>query len=127
MNSSPIRTADRMWHDVFLPDDVGHVRSRRVRRSRPTWHRWHERSLNARSRVDAFPWTAFKGLAAAGLFAVPFGKPHGAGLTHPMLATCIVAEEIAYESSSMGGVYDGQCILNAQGTVVRTAGCPWIL
>ena len=31
-----------------------------------------------------------------------------------MLATCTVAEEIAYESSSMAGVYDGQCILVPQ-------------
>lgn len=31
-----------------------------------------------------------------------------------MLATCTVTEEIAYESSSMAGVYDGQCILVLQ-------------
>ena len=30
---------------------------------------------------------------------------HDAGLEHRVLATCIVAEEISYESSSMGGVY----------------------
>lgn len=28
-----------------------------------------------------------------------------------MLATCTVTEEIAYASSSMAGVHDGQCIL----------------
>ena len=103
-----------MWHDVFLPDDVGHVRSM-AREAVATHLAPVAREIAQREEsVDAFPWTAFKGLAGAGLFAVPFEKPHGAGLAHPMLATCIVAEEIAYESSSMGGVYDGQCILNAR-------------
>jgi alkylation response protein AidB-like acyl-CoA dehydrogenase len=64
--------------------------------------------------ADSFAWSAFRGLAAEGCFAVPFAKPHGAGLQHAMLATCLVTEEIAYESSSMAGVYDGQCILNAR-------------
>jgi alkylation response protein AidB-like acyl-CoA dehydrogenase len=45
---------------------------------------------------------------------VPFGADHGAGLDHPMLGTCTVTEEIAYHSSSMAGVYDGQCILVPQ-------------
>lgn len=31
-----------------------------------------------------------------------------------MLGTCTVTEEIAYHSSSMAGVYDGQCILVPQ-------------
>jgi alkylation response protein AidB-like acyl-CoA dehydrogenase len=103
-----------MWHDVFLPDDVEHVRGM-ARDAVATHLAPVAREIAQREEsVDAFPWTAFKGLAEAGLFAVPFEKPHGAGLAHPMLATCIVAEEIAYESSSMGGVYDGQCILNAR-------------
>jgi alkylation response protein AidB-like acyl-CoA dehydrogenase len=63
---------------------------------------------------DSFPWGAFRGLASDGCFAVPFPAPHGAGLEHRILATCLVTEEIAYESSSMAGVYDGQCILNAR-------------
>lgn len=114
MNSSPTRTADRMWHDVFLPDDVAHVREM-ARAAVATHVAPVARDIAQREEsVDSFPWAAFKGLASAGCFAVPFDKPHGAGLSHPMLATCIVTEEVAYESSSMGGVYDGQCILNAR-------------
>jgi alkylation response protein AidB-like acyl-CoA dehydrogenase len=48
------------------------------------------------------------------MFAVPFGPEYGRGLSHPMLGACTVAEEIAYHSSSMAGVYDGQCILVPQ-------------
>jgi alkylation response protein AidB-like acyl-CoA dehydrogenase len=114
MTVSLARTADRMWHDVLLPDDVRHVRSM-AREAVATHLAPVAREIAQREEsIEAFPWTAFKGLAGAGCFAVPFEKPHGAGLAHPMLATCIVAEEIAYESSSMGGVYDGQCILNTR-------------
>ena len=108
------RTADRMWHDVFLPDDVQHVRAL-ARDAVATHLAPVAREIAQREEsVDSFPWSAFKGLAGAGCFAVPFEQPFGAGLQHPMLATCIVTEEIAYESSSLAGVYDGQCILNAR-------------
>jgi alkylation response protein AidB-like acyl-CoA dehydrogenase len=111
---TPPRTQDRTWHDVFLPDDVAHVRE--LARTSVARHLAPvAREIGAMEEsADAFPWEAFRGLAADGLFAVPFPEPHGAGLEHAMLATCLVTEEIAYESSSMAGVYDGQCILNAR-------------
>ncbi len=45
---------------------------------------------------------------------MPFEEPFGPGYEHRLLATCITAEEIGYESSSMAGVYDGQCLLVPQ-------------
>jgi alkylation response protein AidB-like acyl-CoA dehydrogenase len=112
--SGPARTDARTWHDVFLPDDVAHVREL-ARTSVATHLAPVAREIAQREETrDSFPWGAFRGLAGDGLFAVPFPEPHGAGLAHPILATCIVTEEIAYESSSMAGVYDGQCILNAR-------------
>ncbi|MEU0543355.1 acyl-CoA dehydrogenase family protein [Nocardia sp. NPDC005978] len=115
MTSAPVtRTGDRIWHDVFLPDDVAHVRAM-AREAVATHLAPVAREIAQREEsADSFPWSAFKGLASAGCFAVPFEKPFGAGLTHSMLATCLVTEEIAYESSSLAGVYDGQCILNAR-------------
>ncbi|MFJ4654311.1 acyl-CoA dehydrogenase family protein [Nocardia sp. NPDC088792] len=108
------RTGDRIWHDVFLPEDVAHVRAM-ARTAVATHLAPVAREIAQREEsVEAFPWSAFKGLAGAGLYAVPFEKPFGAGLEHRMLATCLVTEEIAYESSSLAGVYDGQCILNAR-------------
>lgn len=112
--AAPVRTQDRTWHDVFLPEDVAHVRElARASVARHLAPVAREIGQTPETR-DSFPWAAFRGLAADGCFAVPFPAPHGAGLEHPMLATCIVTEEIAYESSSMAGVYDGQCILNAR-------------
>ncbi|MEZ0052616.1 alkylation response protein AidB-like acyl-CoA dehydrogenase [Mycobacterium sp. MAA66] len=115
MDTEPVsRTADRMWHDVFLPDDVQHIRAM-AREAVANHLAPVAREIAQREEsVESFPWSAFKGLAAAGCFAVPFERPFGAGLAHPMLATCIVTEEIAYESSSLAGVFDGQCILNAR-------------
>lgn len=111
---APERTQDRIWHDVFLPEDVQGVRE--MARSAVAKHLAPvAREIGQREESrDSFPWEAFRGLASEGCFAVPFPAPHGVGLEHPILATCLVTEEIAYESSSMAGVYDGQCILNAR-------------
>lgn len=109
--SSVARTQERMAHDVFLPQETIELRARAraavARHLAPV-----AREIGSREEsADSFPWGAFRGLASEGLFAVPFGPEHGGGLEFPMLGACTVAEEIAYESSSMAGVYDGQCIL----------------
>jgi alkylation response protein AidB-like acyl-CoA dehydrogenase len=108
------RTDDRLWHDVFLPDDVRDVRPRARAAVAAHLAPVARRIGQLEESAQSFPWDAFRGLASAGMFAVPFPEPYGAGLDHAMLATCVVAEEIAYESSSLAGVYDGQCILNAR-------------
>jgi alkylation response protein AidB-like acyl-CoA dehydrogenase len=108
------RTQDRMTHDVWLPAEIVELRTKAraavEKRLAP-----FAREIGAREESrDSFPWEAFRGLADEGLFGVPFGSEYGAGLEHPMLGTCTVTEEIAYHSSSMAGVYDGQCILVPQ-------------
>ncbi|GAA3538295.1 acyl-CoA dehydrogenase family protein [Nocardioides daeguensis] len=100
------RTQDRMSHDVFLPAEIVELRAR-ARASVARHVAPVAREIGSREEsADSFPWAAFRGLASDGLFGVPFGD-----LEHPMLGVCTVAEEIAYESSSLAGVYDGQCIL----------------
>ena len=86
MTTEPIsRTADRMWHDVFLPDDVLPIRAM-AREAVATHLAPVAREIAQREEsVDSFPWSAFKGLAGAGCFAVPFERPYGAGLAHPIL------------------------------------------
>jgi alkylation response protein AidB-like acyl-CoA dehydrogenase len=114
IETAPERSMDAMWNDLFLPAELVGFRAnaRRVVADRLAPH---ARSIAQREEsVEAFPWEAFRGLAADGLFAVPFEAPFGPGYTHPLLATCIAAEEIAYESSSMAGVFDGQCLLVPQ-------------
>jgi alkylation response protein AidB-like acyl-CoA dehydrogenase len=103
-----------MTHDVWLPDEIielrGAARGAVEKQLAP-----RARDIGQREESsDSFPWDAFRGLADEGMFAVPFGSDYGRGLQHPMLGTCTVTEEIAYHSSSMAGVYDGQCILVPQ-------------
>ncbi|MEU0494516.1 acyl-CoA dehydrogenase family protein [Mycobacterium sp. NPDC006124] len=108
------RTQDEMSHDTWLPEETVELRQR-ARRAVAEKLAPVARRIGAQEEsVANFPWDAFRGLAEAGLFAVPFDYGIGAGLRHPMLGTCTVTEEIAYESSSMAGVYDGQCILVPQ-------------
>lgn len=103
-----------MWHDTFLPAETVELRTKArvaVEKSvAPVARRIGELEESA----ESFPWDAFRGLADSGLFAVPFDSSIGTGLEYPMLGTCTVTEEIAYHSSSMAGVYDGQCILVPQ-------------
>ena len=108
------RTQDRMTHDVWLPAEIIELRAEAraavEKRLVP-----HAREIGQREEsADSFPWEAFRGLADEGMFAIPFSADYGRGLEHPMLGTCTVTEEIAYHSSSMAGVYDGQCILVPQ-------------
>lgn len=115
------RTQDRMTHDVWLPDEIVTLRAE-ARAAVEKVVVPHAREIGQRREsADSFPWPAFRGLADEGLFAVPFGADHGRGLQHPMLGTCTVAEEIAYHSSSLAGVYDGQCILVPQTLQFATA------
>jgi alkylation response protein AidB-like acyl-CoA dehydrogenase len=108
------RTQERMTHDVWLPQEIVELRAE-ARAAVESRLVPHAREIGQREEsVDSFPWEAFRGLADEGLFAVPFGAEFGRGLEHPMLGTCTVTEEIAYHSSSMAGVYDGQCILVPQ-------------
>jgi alkylation response protein AidB-like acyl-CoA dehydrogenase len=105
------RTQDRIWHDVGLPAETvelrGEVRFAIEKAVTPYAAEIGQREETA----DSFPWKAFRGLADAGVFAIPFGADFGRGLQYPLLGTCTATEEIAYHSSSMAGVYDGQCIL----------------
>jgi alkylation response protein AidB-like acyl-CoA dehydrogenase len=105
------RTQDRMWHDVGLPDETVELRAD-VRRAVEKAVVPHAAEIGQREETaDSFPWQAFRGLADEGVFAIPFGPEYGRGLQYPLLGTCTATEEIAYHSSSMAGVYDGQCIL----------------
>lgn len=115
------RTQDRMTHDVWLPAEIVDLRAEAraavEKRIVP-----YARDIGQREEsADSFPWAAFRGLAEEGMFAVPFGQDYGRGLQHPMLGTCTVTEEIAYHSSSLAGVYDGQCILVPQTLTFATA------
>ncbi|MFI2841848.1 acyl-CoA dehydrogenase family protein [Mycolicibacterium sp. PDY-3] len=103
-----------MTHDVWLPEEIVRVRQM-AREAVGRAVVPYAREIGQREEsAESFPWQAFRGLADEGLFGVPFGADFGMGLQHPMLGTCTVTEEIAYHSSSLAGVFDGQCILVPQ-------------
>jgi alkylation response protein AidB-like acyl-CoA dehydrogenase len=105
------RTQDRMWHDVGLPAETVELRAE-VRLAVEKAVMPHAAEIGQREEsAESFPWKAFRGLADEGVFAIPFGPEFGRALQYPLLGTCTATEEIAYHSSSMAGVYDGQCIL----------------
>jgi len=105
------RTQDRVWHDVGIPPETVELR-RELRLAVEERVVPYAAEIGQREETsDSFPWKAFRGLADAGVFALPFGREFGRGLEYPLLGTCTATEEIAYHSSSMAGVYDGQCIL----------------
>ena len=100
-----------MWHDVGLPAETVELRAE-VRLAVEKAVMPHAAEIGQREEsAESFPWKAFRGLADEGVFAIPFGPEFGRGLQYPLLGTCTATEEIAYHSSSMAGVYDGQCIL----------------
>jgi hypothetical protein len=83
------RTQDRMWHDVEIPAETVELRGE-VRAAVEQAVAPFAAEIGQREETpDSFPWQA----------------------RYPLLGTCTATEEIAYHSSSMAGVYDGQCIM----------------
>ena len=63
-------------------------------------------------RADGFPYDVFAGLAAEGLFRIPFGTDVGGdGLENPATGTATAVEELAYYSNSVAAIFDVHCIL----------------
>lgn len=108
----PDRQADRLYHDLLSPDDVREVRSRTRKIAENKVAPAARRIANGDERVDGFPREVFDSLANAGLFGVPFASEVGGdGLAHPVTATAVAIEELAYCSSSIAAVFDVHCIL----------------
>jgi alkylation response protein AidB-like acyl-CoA dehydrogenase len=105
------RTQERMSHDLWLPTETVELRTR-ARAVAQECVAPYARDIGLQEEsVDAFPWTVFRGLADAGLFALPFGGPDGGRLAHPTLGACTVTEELAYHSSSVAGIYDAHAVV----------------
>ena len=107
------RHADSMFDDMWLPEETQRVRAQVrdfvEREVRPRAHSLN----NTPESVDAFPRDLVKAMGDAGLFAIPFTQEvGGAGLTHPVLATMVMLEEVSYVSSGLSAaMVDVQLIL----------------
>ncbi|MGY1581914.1 acyl-CoA dehydrogenase family protein [Streptomyces sp. MN13] len=108
----PARQADRLYHDLLSPVETRELRDRVRKIAADVVAPAARRIANGDERVDGFPRDVFAGLAAAGLFRVPFAAQVGGdGLAHPVTATAVAIEELAYYSSSIAAVFDVHCIL----------------
>ena len=119
---APIRQADRLYHDLLSPGETGEIRDRVRKIAADVVAPAARQIANGDERVDGFPREVFDGLAAEGLFRVPFAAEVGGdGLEHPVTATAVAIEELAYYSSSIAAVFDVHCILAGN---VLTHGTP---
>ncbi len=113
MNDYPIRQADRLYDDIWLPDETIAVRAK-VREFADSVLRPMAHALNnTPESVEKFPWSLVKQMGDAGLFRIPFAEADGGdGLEYPTLATMVMLEEIAYISSGVAAaLIDVQLIL----------------
>ncbi|MBA5686663.1 acyl-CoA dehydrogenase family protein [Rugamonas apoptosis] len=109
----PVRRADTLFHDAWLPEETRRIRAEVREFARdviaPAAHQ-----LNTRPESrEAFPREQFDAMARAGLYAIPFpADVGGRGLEFPTLATMTALEELAYYSRGLASaLYDGQAIL----------------
>ncbi|MFC1442424.1 acyl-CoA dehydrogenase family protein [Streptacidiphilus sp. N1-10] len=112
MNSFPQRQADRLYHELLAPQEVQDVRAR-VRVLAEKAVAPHAAAIaNGDERTEGFPRQVFDELAAAGLYGIPFpAEVGGEGLQHPIAASAVAIEELAYYSSSVAAVFDVHCLL----------------
>jgi len=108
----PPRMADRLYHDLLLPEETRDVRAEvRTFAEREVLPRARDIGQREESK-DAFARDVFEAIGRKGLFKIPFGQESGGwGLRYPVLATATAIEEIAYFSNSVAAVYDVHCIL----------------
>jgi alkylation response protein AidB-like acyl-CoA dehydrogenase len=109
---NPVRQADRLYHDLLSPAETADVRARVRRIAAEVVAPAARRIANGDERIDGFPRHEFDALAAAGLYRLPFrSEVGGDALAHPVTATAVAIEELAYYSSSVAAVFDVHCIL----------------
>ncbi|WP_263247326.1 acyl-CoA dehydrogenase family protein [Saccharopolyspora rosea] len=109
---TPVRQADRLYHDLLSPAEIREFRDRARKIAADVVAPSARRIADGDERVDGFPRDVFDGLASAGLFRVPFAAEVGGdGLAHPVTAIAVAIEELAYYSSSIAAVFDVHCIL----------------
>ncbi|GAC1381407.1 MAG: acyl-CoA dehydrogenase family protein [Marmoricola sp.] len=110
--TAPARQIDRMYHDLLSPGEITAVRERVRAVATEVVAPAAGHIANGDERVDGFPRDVFDALAARDLFRLPFAREvGGAGLDHPVMATAVAIEELAYYSSSIAAVFDVHCIL----------------
>lgn len=109
--AQPVRQSDRLFHDLFTPQDVQDVRTKV--RAIVDDRLWAFAGDVAQGDEvdDGFPVDAFAAMADAGILRIPFEAPYGDGIEHRATATAVAVEELAYASNSLAAIFDVTCIL----------------
>ena len=108
----PPRMQDRLYHDMMLPGEAIDIRKKArefaVKQVAPIGYQ----IAHTEETKDTFPLEIFRSLAQEDFFRIPFPKEFGGlGLKHPVCATVVTVEELAYVSNSVAAIYDVHCIL----------------
>ena len=108
----PPRMQDRLYHDMILPGEAIDIRKKArdfaIKQVAPIGYQ----IAHTEETKDTFPLEIFRSLAQEDFFRIPFPKEFGGlGLKHPVCATVVTVEELAYVSNSVAAIYDVHCIL----------------
>lgn len=108
----PPRMQDRLYHDMILPGEAIDIRKKArefaIKQVAPIGYQ----IAHTEETKDTFPLEIFRSLAEEDFFRIPFPKEFGGlGLKHPVCATVVTVEELAYVSNSVAAIYDVHCIL----------------
>jgi butyryl-CoA dehydrogenase len=124
MGQSATRTQDRLFHDVFLPEETQAIRAQIRDLAQKVIGPVAYPIGQQEEKKENFPRGVFEALAEAGVYQIPFPQEWGGrGLKYPSLATCVALEELAYVSDSIASVIDVHCILAGH---VLMCGSDWI-
>ncbi len=110
--SQPERLSDTIYHDLISPPEIQAIREEvRAFADEFIAPRAYEIAHNDES-AENFPRDIFDLMAEKGLFQIPYSAADGGrGLAHPILATAVTCEELAYHSNSIAAIFDVHCIL----------------
>jgi alkylation response protein AidB-like acyl-CoA dehydrogenase len=112
MRAQVPRTQDRLFHDVFMPEEIRAVRAEIRAFAGKVVEPVAYEIGQQEEKKENFPRQVFHALAEAGIYKIPFPEQWGGkGLRYPSLATCVALEELAYVSDSIASIIDVHCIL----------------
>lgn len=112
MRPLPPRMQDRLYHEMILPQETQKIRKKAREFAEKEIGPVAYEIAHREEKRENFPADVFNKLAREEFFKIPFPKDVGGlGLEHPVCATVVTVEELAYISDSIGAVYDVHCIL----------------
>lgn len=112
MTRLPERMMDSLYHDMLFSKETLDIRKKAREFAEKEIAPVSREIALKRECKESFPKDIFYKLAKEGFYKIPFpSEVGGMGLKHPVAATVVTVEELAYVSDSIASVYDVHCIL----------------